>query len=148
LGEWEALADYHQDADIPEHPIRELLDGKFGYHMLERSCITMALASVDWANHRIHRRAKLGEPKRIRIAACAMPAFLSALVSGERTPLLLRVPAALYWIIANQTVIPARAHEVLDEAGLLQHRMGRVVRHDFDNRRKSPYGVIADHIIY
>ena len=40
------------------------------------------------------------------------------------------------------------AHELLDEAGLLQRKMGRIVKFDFDNRRNTPYGDIADHIIY
>ena len=62
--------------------------------------------------------------------------------------MLLRVPAALHWIAHNHTLIAARTHEVLDEAGLLQRQGGQVTRYDFDNRRKTPYGEIADHVIY
>jgi hypothetical protein len=147
-GEWDVLASDFQSADIPENPIRDVLDGKIGYHLLQRCCITMALASVDWANHRIHRRAGLPEPERIRIAPRTMPAFLSGLLSGERTPLLLRVPAALHWIVHNHTVIAAKTYEVLDEVGLLQREGGSVTRYDFDNRRRTPYGEIGDHLIY
>ncbi len=147
--EWDALPGYYQSAKIPEHPIREVLEGKISYHVLERSCVTMALLSVDWANHRIHRRAGLPEPKRIEVAPVSMPTFLSDLVSGERMPTLLRVPAALHWVLANQAVIADKAPEALDEVGLLEHgKLGRVTKYNYDNRRETPYGPIGEHMIY
>ena len=146
--EWEALVGHYQAAKIPEHPIRDVLEGKIRYHVLERSCITVPLSSVDWANHRIHRRAGLPEPPRVKIAPESMPSFLSDLVSGDRTPLLLRVPAALHWMISNPAVIAGKAPDALNEAGLLERKLGRAKKTSYDNTRKTPYGSIDEHIIY
>jgi len=148
LSEWEQVAEYYRNTEVPEGPIRDILDGKIRYHLLERSCITMALSSVDWANRRIHERAGLGEPKPLRVAPLAMPSFMSKLASGKRTAVLLRVPAALHWVLTNQTVIPAKAYELLDEVGLLQRENGRIKKVHYDNRRHTPYGEVAEHLIY
>ena len=145
---WETLNAEYKKAEIPENPIQDILDGKIKYHLLERSCITMALTSIDWANHRIHERAGLGEPKPVRVAPEVMPPFISKLATGKRVAVLLRIPAALHWVMTNQTVMPANAPELLREAGLLQTENGRIKKTEYDNRRHSPYGEIADHLIY
>jgi hypothetical protein len=148
LEEWETLAEESRKAEVPENPIEDILKGKIRYQLLERSCITMALQSVDWANQRIHERAGLGEPRRIRISPANMPAFLSALAAGDRTVALLRMPAALHWLMRNHTVIPSHAPGLLEEAGLLRHENGRIVRRQYDNRRDTPYGSLAENLIY
>jgi hypothetical protein len=148
LHEWEELVDIYKKAEVPENPIQDILDGKIEYHLLQRSCITMALSSIDWANRRIHERGGLGEPKRVRIAPKAMPGFMSKLASGKRTAALLRMPAALHWLMTNQTVIPGKAFELLDEVGLLQRENGVIKKTHYDNRQQTPYGEVADHLIY
>jgi hypothetical protein len=148
LREWESILEQYRKAKVPENPIRDILQGKVRYHLLERSCITMALTSVDWANRRIHRRGGLGEPKRIRVAPTAMPAFLEDLAAGKRRAMLLHAPAALHWLMMNQAVLPSKAHELLDEAGLLHHEHGHIKEQHYDNRNHSPYGEITEHIIY
>ena len=146
--EWDAIGDYSRGANLPEEPIRDVLDGKISYQLLERSCITMALLCVDWGNHRIHRRAGLPEPRRVEVAPGGLPSFISELVSGERTPLLLRIPAALHWVLHNQTVVVEKAPRALADIGLLERRLGRPARTVYDNRRNTPYGPLLDHIIY
>lgn len=148
LNEWEDLVDQYKKTEVPENPIQDILDGRISYHLLERSCITMALSSVDWANRRIHQRGDLGEPQAIRVAPQAMPGFISKLANGRRTSTLLRAPAALHWLMTNQTVIPGKAHELLDDVGLLQRENGKIKKHHYDNQQQSPYGKIADHLIY
>jgi hypothetical protein len=148
LEDWETLAEESRRAEVPEDPIEDILNGKIRYQLLERSCVTMALQSVDWANQRIHERAGLGEPRRIRISPKTMPAFLSALAAGKRTAALLRMPAALHWLMSNQTVIPSHAPSLLDEVGLLQRENGQIVKRRYDNRRETPYGRIAENLIY
>jgi hypothetical protein len=148
LAEWEELKEERARIKTPPSPIQDLLDGKFRYHLLERSCITMALTSVDWANVRLHERGELGEPKRIRVSPDTMPGFLDRLAHGGRTTALLRAPALLHWIMTNQTVIPGNAHKLLDEAGLLQRKGGQPVKAHYDNRNESPYGVISEALIY
>ena len=146
--EWDAVGDYYRDSKLPEEPIRDVLDGKISYQVLERSCITMALLSVDWGNHRIHQRAGLPEPKRVEIAPESMPSLFSTLLTGERTPLLLRIPAALHWVMHNQTVVAGKAPRALADIGLLDRRLGRPVRTVYDTRRKTPYGTLSNNMIY
>lgn len=146
--DWDALGDYYKSSNVPEEPIRDVLEGKIRYQLLERSCITMALLSADWGNHRIHRRAGLPEPKRVEVAPESMPSFIAELVSGERTPLLLRIPAALHWVMHNQTIVVRKAPKALADVGLLERRMGRIPRTVYDTRRKTPYGSLSRHIIY
>ncbi len=148
LEDWETLAKESRKAEVPENPIEDILNGKVRYQLLERSCITMALQSVDWANQRIHERAGLGEPQRIRISPKTMPEFLSALAAGNRTVALLRMPAALHWLMSNHTVIPSHAPGLLDEVGLLRRENGQIVKRHYDNRRQTPYGSISEHLIY
>ena len=148
LEEWKKLNELYKQAKIPENPIKDILDGKIRYHLLERSCITMALQSVDWANHRIHSRAGLVEPRSVRVAPGSLPSFMAKLASGKRSAILLRAPAALHWLMTNQTVIPSKAHELLDEVGLLKRVDGKIQESHFDNRRNTPYGLVSDHLIY
>jgi hypothetical protein len=108
----------------------------------------MALYSVDWAVRRIHRRAGFTEPKPVRVVPDSLPPFMSDVATGRRTATLLRVPAMLHWIMTHQTVIPSRAPELLDEAGLLYREGDQIREYHYDNRRHTPYGELADHLIY
>ena len=45
--------------------------------------------------------------------------FFAALAGGKRTGALMQVPGAIHWLMHNQTVIPGRSHELIDEVGLL-----------------------------
>jgi len=146
--EWRSLNEEYKKVKIPENPLEDLLDGKIRYHLLERSCITMALQSVDWANQRVHARAGLGEPPAVRVTPSSLPSFMAKLASGKRSALLKSAPAALHWLMTNQTVIPSKAHELLEEADLLQHEAGMVRKFHFDNRRNTPYGKLSNHLIY
>ncbi|UCH82610.1 MAG: hypothetical protein JSW50_08970, partial [Candidatus Latescibacterota bacterium] len=146
--EWAELKALSEQQEIPENPIGDILGGKVSYHLLLRSCITMALTSIDWANTRIHRRANLGDPKRIRIAPESFPRFLDDLALSRRRSALVRIPAALHWLVKNQAVIPGKSFELLDEVGLLERKEGRIVRWDYENRVESPYGKPSEHLIY
>jgi hypothetical protein len=77
-----------------------------------------------------------------------MPAFLYALAAGERTAALLRMPAALHWLLNNHTVIPSHAPALLDEVGLLRREDGQIVKRRYDNRGQTPYGGLSEHLIY
>jgi hypothetical protein len=83
------------------------------------------------------------------VAPESLPSFIAELVSGERTPLLLRVPAALHWIMHNKNVVVVKkAPKALADVGLLERRLGRPVKRVYDTRRKTPYGRLANNIIY
>ena len=146
--EWSAIKDWLESEDIPENPIQEILDGKTRYHTLLRSCVTMALTTIDWANARICRRAQLPDPERIRVTPKSFPSLIDDFAHGKRSATLVRIPAALHWLMHHQTVLPGKAWKLLDEVGLLQRRDGRVIENHYDNRQESPYGRLEDHLIY
>lgn len=146
--EWKQLKETIENENLPENPIQDILGGKTRYHLILRSCVTMALTTLDWANVRVHRRAGLPDPPRIRVTPEALPALLDDLVRGKRSSTLVRIPSALHWLIHHQTVIPGRAYKALDDVGLLQHRLGEVLRIAYEDRQETPYGRLRDHIIY
>ena len=146
--EWEELKAEYERSETPPNPIEEILEGKVRYHLLERSCITMALTTVDWANRIFHERGGLGEPKRVRVTPGKLPDFFDDLAAGRRTSVLLKAPALLRWLMNNQTVIPGKAYELLDEVGLLKRENGELVRHHYDNRQQTPYGIVSEGLIY
>jgi hypothetical protein len=145
---WALIRDALQREDIPESPIDELLGGNTSYHLLERSCITMALTSLDAANVRICRVGGLEEPRRIRVAPRAVPGFFAALAGRKRTGALMQVPGAFHWLMHNQTVIPGKSHQLIDEVGLLERDERGIVHRRFDNREETPYGRPSDNLIF
>ena len=48
----------------------------------------------------------------------------------------------------NQTVIPGKSYQLIDEAGLLKRQQGKIVKRDYDNRLESPYGKLGEHLIF
>ncbi len=146
--EWAEVKDAIKRENLPDDSIRDMLSGKLRYHLLLHSCVTMALMTLDWANVRLHQRTGLPLPKRIRVTPDSQPDFIDDLAHGKRSSALLRLPAALHWLMHHQTVIPGRAYLLLDEAGLLQRRNGRIVRKTYANREETPYGFLKDHLIF
>jgi hypothetical protein len=138
-----------EESEIPQNPIRDILDGNLSYHLLLRSCVTMALATIDWANVRIHRRGGLPDPPRIRVAPDSLPTALDEIAEGNMKSAFLRIPGALYWLTKNGSAMPGDSYKVLEEAGLLQTgEDGKIARKDYENRHESPYGCIDDNLIY
>lgn len=146
--EWRDLRKAMKKAVVPENPIQEILQGRYRYHLMLRSCVTMALTTIDWANVRIHDDAHKVAPKRIRVAPSSLPGFFDRWSHGSRSTALIRIPGALHWLLNNQTVIPTRTYELLDEVGLLHHEEGSVVRQHYDNQVETAYGRIRDALIY
>jgi len=144
----EAKAEVEEEEELPQNPIKEVLDGNISYHLILRSCVTMALATLDWANVRVHRRAELPDPPRIRVAPKSLPAALDELAQGNLKSALIRMPGVFYWLTKNGSIIPGDAHKVLEEAGILETEEGRLLRKEFENRHESPYGCIDDNLIY
>ena len=147
VGLWKEMAARLEEG-TRESPIEEMLGGEFGYHLLQRSCISLALMSLDAANVRIHRRAGLGEPQRVRATPEEKPPLVDHIAEGRRVTALLSIPAALGWLRKNPEIVPANAHDLLDEVGLLVRDGDKLVSEHFDNRKVTPYGRIQDHLIY
>jgi hypothetical protein len=146
--DWETVMHSLRDQDIPEDPIQDILGGSISYQLLLRSCVTMALMSIDWAMVRAYRRAGRSDPPRIRVAPDTIPAMLDELAHGHRRAALMRVPAALHWLVHHQTVVPGKSEKLLDEVGLLERDRSRIVMRHYDNRIESPYGKPKENLIY
>jgi hypothetical protein len=145
---WERVKDEIRALDLPEDPIEEILGSKISYQLILRSCVTMALTSIDWTLVRAYKRAGRGEPPRIRITPDSIPGMLDELAHGHRMGALVRVPAALKWLMHHQTVVPGKSEELLEEVGLLEHDKGKIVMRHYDNRIVCPYGKLSDHLMY
>jgi hypothetical protein len=145
---WEGFRQTIADNAIPDNPVDDFLGGKTSYHLLQRSCVTMALTVLDAAHVRMRSRAGLKPPQRVRVVSGDLPAFVRDVGSGNRRSALLGIPAAIHWLARNQTVIPGKAHELLDEVGLLRWRRGEILKSHYDNRETSPYGRLSEHLIY
>jgi hypothetical protein len=145
---WEQVKDAIRALDLPEDPIECILGGRTSYQLILRSCVTMALTSIDWTLARAYNRVRRNDPPRIRIAPDSLPGLLEELAHGHRRAALLRLPAALHWLIHHQSVIPGRSEQLLDDVGLLERANGKIVMHHFANRTESPYGRLSDNLIY
>jgi hypothetical protein len=145
---WEQVKAAIRALDLPEDPIQEILGGEVGYQLVQRSCITMALTSIDWTLVRAYARAGRGDPPRIRVAPDSMPGMLDELAKGHRRAALLRVPAALHWLMRHQSVVPGESKDLLAEIGLLEQDQGRILMHHYDNRNECAYGKLGDHLVY
>jgi hypothetical protein len=146
--DWEDIKHGIAEQELPEDPIGDLLGGKVQYHLLQSSCITLALLSIDWGIMRIYERLGRPNPPRIKVAPDSLPGFLDKLAQGDRRAALLRAPAALLWLLRNPCVLPGKAEQLLDEAGLLEHDDTGIVMARHDNRSETPYGKLDDHLIY
>jgi hypothetical protein len=146
--DWEAVMHSLRDQDLPEDPTQDILGGNISYQLLQRSCITMALMSIDWTLVRAYQRAGRNDPPRIRVTPDSIPAMLDELALGHRRAALVRVPAALRWLTGHQTVVPGKSVQLLDEVGLLERDKGRIAMRHYDNRMESPYGKLKDNLIY
>jgi hypothetical protein len=146
--EWDEVKEALRALGLPDDPIRDILGGKTSYQLIRRSCVTMALMSIDWALVRAFERAGRSDPPRIRTAPDSIPRMLDELARGHRMAALVRVPAALHWLIHHPSILPGRSEHLLDEAGLLERDNGRIVMQHYDNRVETPYGKLRDHIIY
>ncbi|MBZ0268377.1 hypothetical protein K8I85_09500 [bacterium] len=134
---------------IPADPIAELMGGEISYHLLKRSCITMAMATLEVGFRRIHsRHPQLGDRPLLKATPTPLPAWTQDLAHGDMQRVLVRLPAALYWIAKHSTVVPARAHLILDEAGMLvRDEHGQIVSHEYRIDDRTPYGRLEDHLI-
>ncbi len=145
----QALQPLLDESLVPEDPIAEISGGEIGYHLLQRSCITMALNVIDTCLHRLHhRRPELGPYESLSVAPRSIPSWISDLAHADRRATLMRLPGAVHWLALNQTVLPDKSYIILQEAGLLETETdGQSVRHHYTLAGDTPYGRISDSLM-
>lgn len=134
---------------IPDQKIAAIFSGDRTYHLLLRSCITMALAAVDACFSRIHHlNPELGEYRNLQIAPVQLPSWLDRLAHMGKRNTLKRIPGALHWMMNNQNVIPGRAHQILDAGELLQRDdKGNLIKHHYHIGGQTPYGPLSENLM-
>jgi len=145
----EKLREMLLDTSVPEDPIAQIMGGDISYHLLLRSCITMALTAIDACSSRIHQRhPQLGEYRPLRVTPKEIPSWAISLAHSNRRNMLMRLPGTIYWLIRNQDVLPDRAHQILLEGGLLQlDEQGQPVKKVYHISEETPYGRLLDNLM-
>lgn len=135
---------------VPENSIAEITGGEISYHLLLRSCITMALTTIDAGADRTHQRYPArGERPHLQIGPDNLPKWVSDIAHADKLQTLLRIPALIYWVAKHQEVIPSTGVASLDRAGLLQRgEDGSPLRHQYSLRADTPYGQLRDNLMY
>lgn len=145
----EKFREFLLQQSVPEDPISQIMGGDISYHLLLRSCITMALTIVDACNSRIHQRhPELPEYHSLHVTPGEIPSWASSLAHSNRRNMLMRLPGTVYWLIRNQNVLPDRAHLILQEAGLLQlDEEKKLLKRVYYISEDTPYGRLLDNLM-
>ncbi len=133
--------------DVPDDPLEALMgEADLSYNLILRSCITQAITTIDLAYERIYAENDLGERKRPKIAPAEMPGWIDELADKDfdLSRALTHLPAAIYWVAKNQTVLPAQSYRILDDAGMLQRKDGEPVKYVYTPEGVTPYGHLKD----
>jgi len=139
------LQDAIKENSPPENPIEEVFEGETSYQLIERSCVSMSLQSISVAVERA--TSHLPAEHRVTFSpAPRAPKWIKDLAHADLAGIFLRMPMALWWIARNFTVIPGRAYQILDQAGLLRRDALGPVSEDYSFTGTNPYGRRTSHL--
>jgi hypothetical protein len=135
---------------VPENSIAEITGGEISYHLLLRSCITMALTTIDAGADRTHQRYPvLGERPHLQIGPESLPSWVADIAFADKLHTLLRIPALIYWVAKHQEVFPSSGATSLDRASLLRRgEDGSPVRYQYSLGADTPYGQLRNNLMY
>ncbi|MEM9803426.1 MAG: hypothetical protein AAGA20_24115 [Planctomycetota bacterium] len=132
---------------VPDDPIESLIGASpISYHSLERSCLTLAMVTIDLTQARMVERLGAGEPRHLAVAPASIPDWIERIPHAGRAEMLARLPGAVVWIAKNQSVLPANAWTILRDGDLLRTVEGRVVKHLYRPEGKTPWGWLAENL--
>jgi len=133
--------------NMPADPLQDLIgESDLGYHLLEQSCVTMALFTIDLAFERVSERIGDESRRRIRLGPKTIPSWVDRIPEAGRGEMLTLVPGALLWVARNQEVLPANAYRLLEGAGALRQEDGATVRYLYTPEGMTPYGSLAENM--
>ena len=147
-GEWdgEGRDEFHKWIhDAPETV--GMVEGDVTYQLLERSCITMSLYTVELCLQRLQEKGVIDKCPEMNIVP-DMPEWLAALGRADQRTVRRSLGKMTHWLANNSNVIPGNANRILEEAGLIRQEDGRTCVERYDLRKKrSPYGDLSDYLI-
>jgi hypothetical protein len=111
------------------------------YQSLHRSCVQLALHTLEMAAGRDERR-----PADLFLVA-PMPAWLEEVAEGGVPALLRHLPQGLMYVLRNRFVLPASLPKQLDRAGLLTRVNGKIDERHYTFEGRTPYGRVLDHVL-
>jgi len=131
------LGDAHTGGDA-----RIDMAGHTGYQTALRSCATMALYQVDVATARLIEQ---GYPHDAvhptgRASITNDQDWMSELANASIAGVFLHAPKAISFVHKNPSAVPGNIPGELDEAGLLVHENGKVVKQEFTISGETPWG--------
>ena len=147
--EWEAVRTRLAADRVPDDPLAGIMgEADLSYHLVLRSCITMSLTAVDLALARTYHKNDLGDRPHLKVAPEELPDWMEELATADKAGVLARLPATLYFVAKNQTVLPGNAYMILQDAGLLYlNDDGTPVKHRYSRETVTPYGKIKDNML-
>ena len=142
------LEDWSQSSPESMAAVDGLLGGDLTYQLLERSCITMALYTVDLCLGRLFESGKIHERPVLNIVPDSVPEWIGGLAHANARAVGASLGKIIGWVHKHSTVIPGSSYRILEDAGLLRQEHGKTVVHHYDLRAgKSPYGNLKDYLI-
>ncbi|MFQ5600229.1 MAG: hypothetical protein ACE5G2_06710 [Candidatus Krumholzibacteriia bacterium] len=149
LGQWEKLREALVANHVPEDPLVSR-QHETSYQTLQRSCITMALHTIDVTVERLRARGLVDsrhKKPRLKLGPKKLAPWMEELAHADLLGIFLRAPFALWWMVRHQDMLPHKAPHRLEEAGLLERRGGQVVMRHYSLDGQTPYGQLKDHLI-
>jgi hypothetical protein len=145
--EWQILRTALDENRAPEDPITDIMGGKISYQLLERSCVTMALEIVAITAQRLTGGLPEEHQIDVRVTPENIPSWVDDLAHSGRAGIFMRVPHLIWWFVNNANTLPTRAFHILDDAALLVHDDGGVVKHHYKLFGDTPYGKLSDNLL-
>ena len=137
------------ESELPEDPLTALVgQADLSYHLIQRSCVTLSLFTVQMGLDRIYRQHALGTPPRLTIAPKELPQWTNEMAHADRGELLTLLPGALLFVAKNSYILPANAHETLIENNLVERDAdGTPIVYYYHRSTMTPWGPIRDNMM-
>jgi hypothetical protein len=137
------------ESEMPEDPLTALM-GKadLTYHLIQRSCVTLSLFTVQMGLDRIHKELELGPAPKLTIVPDELPPWTSEIAHADRGELLTLLPGVVLFVAENSYILPGNAHVTLEENNLVERNSeGNSVFYYYHRSAMTPWGPFRDNLM-
>ena len=128
-------------AGTPPESVSWMRFSHVSYQSLHRSCVQLALRTLEMAAGRDERRPAEFFP------VAPMPAWLDELADGGVAALIRNLPRGLAYVLKNRFILPATLPQQLDRAGFLTRVDGKIDERHYTFTGRTPYGRVREHVL-